>query len=205
MKFILCFTMIFFASWAVGTTNITGIVQGSYLLIDKVYEEDGQLRPAIDWFESPSGGLKQPNKEQLNDIALKSTRLFVLASSTETNQMLYVLSRPPFPKIGGRISTMEKVVFMPGNIVELELAEINESEYKKNLTGLFVNRITSFSGRKYHEPYKAEEDPALYKNSFGFYTLKDIRSFTMTNPQDASRNWYQLYDRNKTKIIFKTD
>jgi hypothetical protein len=197
--------MIFFASLAVGTTNITGIVQGSYLLIDKVYEEGGKFRPAIDWFESPSGGLKQPNKEQLNNIMLKSTRLFVLASSSETNQMLYVLSRPPFPKIGGRISTMERVVFMPENIVELEVTEINEPEYNKLLTNLFVYRIISVSGIEYLELYKAEENPAFYRNSIGFYTLKDVRSFTMTEPRDASKNWYRLYDQYKTKIIIKDD
>ncbi len=203
MKFSLFVSILFYATCTLSETNVTGIAHSSYLLIDKVYEEDGKLRPAIDWIESSSGDKRPKDPKQLRELHTNSTRIFVLADTLKTNQMIYVIASYPFPKISGSIVSTERNIFIPGNIVELQLDKISGSHYQKKLSNLFVRRTNSSAGEKYHEPYSAEKEPALYKNSIGFYVLKDIRSFTMTNPEACSNNWYNLYNRYKTKIIIR--
>ena len=203
MRFSTIFMMLIFAHCVSGETNITGIVQGSFLLIDKVCEDGEKLRPTIDWVESPSGQKRPKDTKQIFDLINKSTRVFSIKSQSETNKIMYVIAASPFPRISGGISSMEDIIFISNNIVELELDKIPETEYRQRLSNLFVYRTNSSTGRKYHEPFNANEASALYESSLGYYVLKDIRSFTMTNPKACSDNWHNLYNRYKTKIIFK--
>ncbi len=203
MKYITILIAVLFANFVEGNTNLTGVVQGSFLLIDKVYEEDGKLRPAIDWIESSSGQKRPKDTKQIFELINESTRVFLIRNQSETNNIMYVIATSPFPRISGGISSMEDNIFIHGNEVDLELKEVSESEYRKKLSNLFVYRITSSEGKKYYEPYNAKVATGLYENCARFYVLKDIYSFTMIHPEACSDNWYDLYNRYKTKIIFK--
>ncbi len=203
MKYSISLILILFISNVLGKTNITGVVQDNFFLISDVVETNGKLRSALEIIELPSGGIDPKIIRQISDMNKKNHRVIIISDPLTTNKVIHVLATYPFPRINGGISRMDDYVFIRENVVELEVERISEAEYRQKLTGWFIYRTNSFAERKYHEPYAAQNAPALFGNSEGFFILKDIYSFTMTRPESRPDNWYTLYNRYKTKVIIK--
>lgn len=196
---ILIFASILSSTFA--STNITGIAKGYFSLIREVVEVDGKLQPKIDWVELPTGEKRPKDTAQLFDLINKSTRVYIIRSCTDTNSLMYILATYPFPPMPAGISQMDQNIFISGNIVDLELENISETQYRQSVEGLFVYK-TSFSPERRSAVYAVSNEPTLLHKTVKFYKFARINSFTMA-PNNAPReNWHRFYKRYNTKVIF---